>query len=200
MNVTQNILVVLLAQVTIGHVLAQSGNSPIDITDQLGLDYVTQLVDNSAQFLHRQFPSDPVCLDFDADNDLDIFLPYGYAPADSGALASNRLYANTDTGWTDITKEQIVPSVVELSKDADALIHDSHFHEDDLVNHRAWGHSSWVECTEVARLAKAKQLYLFHYSPNYNDVSINDMEARAKKAFPSTIATYQGLEVELPAK
>ncbi len=104
MNVTQNILIILLSQVTIGHVLAQSSNSPIDITDQLGLEYLTQVVDSSAQYLHRQFPSAAVSLDFDADNDLDIFLPYGYALGDSGMLATNRLYANTDTGWTDITK------------------------------------------------------------------------------------------------
>ncbi len=103
MNVTQNILVHLLVQFTIGHIFAQSSNSPVDITGQLGLHYPMRVADSSAQYLHRQFPGTPICFDFDADNDLDIFLPYGYAPANSAMPAINRLYANTDTGWTDIS-------------------------------------------------------------------------------------------------
>ena len=103
MNVTQNILILLLAQITVGHIFAQSISFPVDITGHLGLQYPMRVADSSAQYLHRQFPSDPICFDFDADNDLDLFFPYGYAPVDSGIQATNRLYANTDTGWTDIT-------------------------------------------------------------------------------------------------
>jgi phosphoribosyl 1,2-cyclic phosphodiesterase len=102
---------------------------------------------------------------------------------------------------TDIehTKDRLVPSVMELSHDADVLIHDSHFHLEDLPTHRQWGHSSWAECTEIAKLAKVKHLFLFHYSPNYTDHDVLDMEDRAKRVFPNTTAAYQGLAVELPA-
>ncbi|MFB0516291.1 MAG: MBL fold metallo-hydrolase [Candidatus Neomarinimicrobiota bacterium] len=103
---------------------------------------------------------------------------------------------------TDIehTKDQLVPSVLKLSRDADVLIHDSHFHREDLPAHRTWGHSSWEECTAVARQAGVKQLFLFHYSPNYSDHDIFDMEQRARTVFPRTTAAYQGLALEFPAK
>ncbi len=124
-------------------------------------------------------------------------------PHPNGALTFRlEVDGNVITYVTDIehTKDRLVPSVIELSRDADALIHDSHFHAEDLPKHRAWGHSSWVECTEVARLANVKQLYLFHYSPNYTDAIVNDMEAKAQQAFPNTVAAYQGLQINLPVK
>lgn len=103
---------------------------------------------------------------------------------------------------TDIehTVDHLVPSVLELSQDADALIHDSHFHREDLPTHRTWGHSSWEESTAIAKQCHVKNLYLFHFSPNYNDYDIADMERRAQEVFPSTTAAYQGLTVDIPAK
>ncbi len=103
LNVTQNILLLLLAQLSIGHLFAQHSGSPIDITSQWGLEYPLRLADSTSQRLHMEFVSEPVLFDFDGDNDLDLFLPYGYAPASIGLWASNRFYANTDSGWTDIT-------------------------------------------------------------------------------------------------
>ncbi len=102
---------------------------------------------------------------------------------------------------TDIehTKDKLVPAILELSRDADVLIHDSHFHRDDLPNHRSWGHSSWEECTNVAKAAGVKELFLFHFSPNYSDYDVFDMEQRARKVFPHTTAAYQGLTAEFPA-
>ncbi|UCD37988.1 MAG: MBL fold metallo-hydrolase [Fidelibacterota bacterium] len=101
---------------------------------------------------------------------------------------------------TDIehTKDRLVPSVLKLSRGVDALIHDSHFHCEDLPSHRSWGHSSWVECTEVALKAGVKKLFLFHFSPNYSDEDVFDMEQRARNVFPDTTAAYQGLTVEFP--
>ncbi len=96
-------------------------------------------------------------------------------------------------------KEKLVPSVVELCRDADALVHDSHFHREDLPFHRSWGHSSWEECTTLAREARVKSLYLFHYSPNYTDFDVFDMEQRAREDFPHTTAAYQGLTVDFTA-
>lgn len=102
---------------------------------------------------------------------------------------------------TDIehTKERLVPSVLELSRNADFLIHDCHFNEDDLPTHRAWGHSSWEECAQVALEAKVKQLFLFHFSPNYSDNDIWDMERLARDKFPKTTAAHQSMTLEIPA-
>lgn len=122
-------------------------------------------------------------------------------PHPNGAMSYRVETGNTAVTYiTDIehTKDRLVPSVLELSQGADALIHDSHFHKEELAYHRSWGHSSWEECTEVARIASVKHLFLFHFSPNYSDDDIFDMEMRARKAFPGTTAAYQGLTVDFP--
>jgi phosphoribosyl 1,2-cyclic phosphodiesterase len=122
-------------------------------------------------------------------------------PHPNGAMSYRAEVGNTVVTYvTDIehTKDRLVPSVLELSQGADALIHDSHFHKEELPYHRSWGHSSWEECTEVALKASVKQLFLFHFSPNYSDDDIFDMEMRARKAFPGTTAAYQGLAIDFP--
>lgn len=102
---------------------------------------------------------------------------------------------------TDIehTKDKLVPAVLEISRDANVLIHDSHFNREDLPAHRSWGHSSWEESVGVAQSAGVKHLILFHFSPNYSDDDVFDMEQRARKAFPNSTAAYQGLTIDLPA-
>ncbi len=129
-----------------------------------------------------------------------IYAPH---PHPNGAI-SYRVEANNRavTYVTDIehTKERLVPSVIELSREADVLIHDSQFHTDDLPAHRSWGHSSWEECTEVAQLAGVKELFLFHFDPNYTDFDVLDMERRALAVFPHTTAARQGMTFQIPIK
>ena len=101
---------------------------------------------------------------------------------------------------TDIehTVKDLVPATIEISRGVDALIHDSHFHREDLAAHRTWGHSSWEESVAVAVGARAKRLLLFHYSPNYSDDDIFDMEQRARHEFANTTAAFQGLTIDFP--
>jgi len=88
-------------------------------------------------------------------------------------------------------------SVVEISNECDFLIHDSHFTIQDLNLYKGWGHSSWKQGVDVAISAKVKQLCLFHFSPNYNDKKIKEIEAMAQKEFKNTLATYQGLTLNI---
>jgi len=86
-------------------------------------------------------------------------------------------------------------NVVNLSKDADILIHDSHFSINDLVKHKGWGHSSWKQAADVAIESKTKKLILFHHSPDYSDDKVHEIEKNAQKKFPNTISAYQGLKI-----
>ena len=87
------------------------------------------------------------------------------------------------------------PNVVDISKDADILIHDAHFTTKDLVNHKGWGHSSWKQAVDVAIQSKTKKLVLFHHSPDYSDEQVSEIETNAKQKFPNTISAYQGLSI-----
>tara|TARA_B100001996_G_scaffold380958_1_gene369433 strand:+ start:442 stop:1290 length:849 start_codon:yes stop_codon:yes gene_type:complete len=89
------------------------------------------------------------------------------------------------------------PNVVRISNESDILIHDSHYTIRDLINHKGWGHSSWKQAVDVSITSNTKKLILFHYSPDYNDEQINEIEKNAQKKFVNTIASYQELLIEL---
>jgi len=86
--------------------------------------------------------------------------------------------------------------IINFAKNADILIHDSHFTNEDLITHQGWGHSSWEQATNVASKANVRKLILFHFCPNYTDEVINNIEKNAQGAFKSTIAAKQGLKIQ----
>ena len=88
-------------------------------------------------------------------------------------------------------------SVLNIAKECDILIHDSHYTVGDLPNFKGWGHSSWKQSTDIAIVSRVKKLILFHYSPDYNDEKIKEMESNAQKKFLNTLASNQELLIEL---
>ena len=86
------------------------------------------------------------------------------------------------------------PNVLSIAKGCDILIHDSHFSINDLSKHKGWGHSSWKQAVDVAITSEAKQLILFHHSPDYDD---SQVELNEKTSTINTIASYQGLSISL---
>ena len=96
-------------------------------------------------------------------------------------------------------EKQLNPNTIEIAKDADVLIKDAQFTDDELPAHKGWGHSSWQQCIAVAKAANVKQLVLFHHSPANNDNAIRNIEKDAQAVFPNTIAAREGFEIKLPA-
>lgn len=86
-------------------------------------------------------------------------------------------------------------NVVEIAKNADILVHDSHFSNEDLKKHKGWGHSSSGKAIDVAKKANVKKLALFHYNPSYDDNTVLNLEKDSKKEFENTIASKQGLQI-----
>ena len=91
------------------------------------------------------------------------------------------------------------PNVIDIARDADVLIIDSQFTEEQLPVHKGWGHSSWQQCVAVSQQANIKQLVLYHHSPANDDEAIREIEKDAQAEFPNTIAARQGMEINLPA-
>ena len=88
--------------------------------------------------------------------------------------------------------------VVELSRDADVLIHDCTL-DDELADKAAESaHSTPSEAAEVAKRAKVKQLVLLHVSPRYKSEAV--LLKQAKKVFPNTIVARDLMELEVKLK
>ena len=94
---------------------------------------------------------------------------------------------------------QLSQNAIDIAKDADILIKDAHFTDEELPAHKNWGHSSWQQAVAVAKKANVKQLVLFHHSPTHDDATVFQIEKDAKALFKNTIAAREGLEINLPA-
>ena len=92
---------------------------------------------------------------------------------------------------------------VELSQDADLLIHEATFaHQDaELAFQRL--HSTSTMAAQVALAAGAKHLIMTHFSPRYapgNDIQLSDLLQEAKAIFPNTTMAYDFLAYDVPRR
>lgn len=75
-----------------------------------------------------------------------------------------------------------LPEALALAKDADLLIHDGMFSDEEYETRRGWGHSSTSTAIEVARRSGAGRLALFHHSPDATDAVIDRVVEAAQAA------------------
>lgn len=104
------------------------------------------------------------------------------------------------TYCTDTTHREgaIEDVVVDLARDADLLVHDSHFSVEARQKFPSWGHSSWLEASRAASAANARRLALFHFAPDADDDYLEqDMLPRAREIFPDTMLAREGAVIEL---
>jgi len=58
---------------------------------------------------------------------------------------------------------------ITFCKEADILIHDSHYTPEEIMKHRGWGHSDYQSAIDLALKANVKKLVLFHHAPERKD-------------------------------
>jgi len=85
----------------------------------------------------------------------------------------------------------------EFASGADVLICDSQFTPEEYESRKGWGHSTWLECTRLARDAGVKRLILFHHAPEHNDEAVAEIERQARVCFGNTDAAREGWTVSV---
>lgn len=66
-------------------------------------------------------------------------------------------------------------AIEEFFKDADLLIHDSQYTEEEYKTKVNWGHSSFEHAIASANRAGVKKLVLFHHDPDRTDKQIDEL-------------------------
>jgi phosphoribosyl 1,2-cyclic phosphodiesterase len=86
-------------------------------------------------------------------------------------------------------------NVVNLSMNADVLIHDAQYTDEELKMHKGWGHSSYNQAIEVAVKAKVKQLIITHHDPDHDDDFLRAMERKCQERFEDLIFARDNYEI-----
>jgi len=74
---------------------------------------------------------------------------------------------------------EIDANVVELAQDADIMVYDSAYTDEEYPKFKGWGHSTWQEAVKVAEKAQVKQTLLFHHDPSHNDEKMDQIAQEA---------------------
>jgi phosphoribosyl 1,2-cyclic phosphodiesterase len=90
--------------------------------------------------------------------------------------------------------------LIDLVRDADVLIYDSTFTDDEYPGHVGWGHSTWQECLRVADRAGVAQAVLFHHDPGRDDAALDAIAAAAAALRPGTLVAREGQVVALSGR
>lgn len=88
-------------------------------------------------------------------------------------------------------------ATVDAARDADLLIHEATFGEEERDRARDTGHSTAKEAAQVALNAKAKRLVLSHVSARYS-ISADELVREARDVFPNAGVAKDGMEVDVP--
>ncbi len=71
---------------------------------------------------------------------------------------------------------------IEFMRDADLVIHDAQYSDEEYRTKVGWGHSPLSYVRDVALAANVRQLALFHHDPTHDDTWIDTMECELKAA------------------
>ncbi len=87
-------------------------------------------------------------------------------------------------------------ATIEAARDADLLIHEATFADEEGARALETGHSTAREAAEVAKAAGARKLALTHISARYS-LNAKELEREARAVFRDTVIVKDGTEIEL---
>lgn len=79
-----------------------------------------------------------------------------------------------------------------FARDADLLIYDAMYTDEEYARRKGWGHSPWTAAVKAAEAARAKTLVLFHHDPAHDDKEMDRILRKARAMRPGTIAAREG--------
>ena len=88
-----------------------------------------------------------------------------------------------------------------IAREADVLLHDSQYTEDEYPSRVGWGHSSIAHVVTYAQIAAVKSLLLFHHDPLHDDDTLDAKLERARELWGdgdgTTELAREGMALEL---
>jgi phosphoribosyl 1,2-cyclic phosphodiesterase len=74
-------------------------------------------------------------------------------------------------------------NILDLIKDADLVIYDSTYTDDEFPRYVGWGHSTWQEGVRLCQAAGVQRFAIFHHDPTRDDDALDRIGAVAANLF-----------------
>ena len=102
-------------------------------------------------------------------------------------------------GTADLPESADWTSGMALASEADLLIHDSQYSDEEYGEHVGWGHSSIAHTIAFAERAAVRRLVTFHHDPSHSDSDLEKMHSLAsKQRLPfELVPGVEGLSIEV---
>lgn len=84
-------------------------------------------------------------------------------------------------------------NILNLIQDADLVIYDSTYTDEEYPRFRTWGHSTWREGVKLCEEAGAKTFVAFHHDPEHDDAFMDGLAADLDRHRPGSLVAKEGL-------
>ena len=91
-------------------------------------------------------------------------------------------------------------AVLGLIENADLVIYDCTYVEEEMPFRRGFGHSTWQQGVKLCEAAGASSLALFHHDPARTDAELGIIERRAVKRYRRAFAARDGQTLDIPRR
>ncbi|MGA1844219.1 MAG: response regulator [bacterium] len=108
-------------------------------------------------------------------------------------VTDNELYLPDSEYYIESVREQLI----DFIKDADILIHDATYFDEEYTKKVNWGHSCVSQVAKLAHDAGVRRLYLFHQDPDHSDT---DLERKLERARTLLASLGSSTECLLPVE
>jgi phosphoribosyl 1,2-cyclic phosphodiesterase len=98
---------------------------------------------------------------------------------------------------TEHRQGELDATVLSLIQNADLMIYDCNYTDEEYPDHVGWGHSTWQQAARLAKAASVKKLALFHHDPDHDDKFMQKVQDEAAKAYPGAFAAQEGFVLRL---
>ena len=94
---------------------------------------------------------------------------------------------------TEHRPNELDPTVLALVRDADLMIYDCTYTDEEFPTYAGWGHSTWQQAARLANAGGVNKLAVFHHDPDHDDAFMAKVEAAAAQAHPGAFVAREGL-------
>jgi ribonuclease Z len=118
---------------------------------------------------------------------------------DGRVVESSELVGPRRSGRTVVITGDTRPceTTVEAAQNADLLVHEATFGDEEAERAIETGHSTAREAAVVARRAGCRRLLLSHFSARYSR-DASELEAQARAEFSAVTIGKDGMTIEIP--